>query len=540
MKANRIFHNGHILTMDETRPEASAFGIFGDTFCAVGSDRELMSWSSPHTELVDLHGAVVTPGFIESHTHASAYAMNLLRVDCSPSSRGSIAEIKEGIRAKARQTPAGEWIQGFGYDDTLIADNRPLTRADLDEAAPEHPVQVMHISVHFSYVNTKAMEIAGLGPETPQPEGGVIHKNADGSPNGCLAEAGAMDLVRKHVKPYTAAELKKALLEALPYFHRCGVTSLHDAGIGYFFHGPQVIQAYVELEKEHRLALRVYLTLIEEIYDRLFTLGLRTGFGSSRLKIGSVKTWQDGSIQGWTGALSKPYHTRPELKGDLLLSQEALDALVQKYHAAGLQIAIHANGDRAIESVLQAFEKAFAVHPSADRRHMIIHCQTVSDEQLDRMAEIGVIPNFFVNHVYYWGDRHEALFLGPERAARLDPLKSALDRGLPFCLHSDLPVTPVAPLFSMHTAVNRLTKAGKCLGPQQRIPMVEAFKAYTTHAAAVSFEENLKGAIKTGLLADFLVLSNHPFETPPDKIKEIEVLQTFIGGQAVWDKGHER
>ncbi len=526
--------------MDENNPEASAFGIIGDKFCAVGSDRDIKEWQSASTELVDLHGAVVSPGFIESHNHASAYAMNLLRVDCSPSVTRSIADVKEAIRVKAGQTPPGEWIQGFGYDDTLISDKRALTRADLDEAAPEHPVQIMHISVHFSYVNSKALEIAGVGPDTPQPEGGVIDKDTNGLPSGLLAEAGAMDLVRKHIKPYTTEQLKKALLQAMSYFHSHGVTSIHDGGIGYFQHGPQVVQSYMELEQEKRLDLRVYMTLTEELYRRLYDLGFRTGFGSTRLKLGSVKTWQDGSIQGLTGALSKPYHTRPELTGDLLLPQEELDRMVNKYHAAGLQLAVHANGDRAIESVLSAFEKAWAGTPADDRRHMIIHCQTASDGQLDRMKKIGVIPNFFVNHIYYWGDRHEALFLGPERAARLDPLKSALDRGLPFCLHSDLPVTPVDPLFSMHTAVNRITSGGKCLGPDQRVPIMEAFKAYTTNAARVSFEEDLKGSIRPGCLADFLVLSRHPLETPAEDIKNIEVIQTYIGGDAVFGGGSGR
>lgn len=526
--------------MDEEQPEASAFGLIGDRFCAVGADQELRKWQSSSTELIDLKGEVVAPGFIESHNHTSVYAMNLLRVDCSPSAARSIAQVKEAVRDKARKTPPGEWIQGFGFDDTLVEDNRPLTRADLDEAAPDHPVQIMHISVHFSYVNSKALEIAGIGENTPQPDGGVIHKDHQGLPTGLLAEAGAMDLVRRKISPYTSAQLKEALIQALPYYHQHGVTSVHDGGIGYFQHGPQVIQSYMELERENRLDLRVYMTLTEELYEHLFKLGFQSGFGSTRLKLGSVKTWQDGSIQGLTGALSRPYHTRPDLTGDLLMSQEKLDQIVDKYHAAGLQLAVHANGDRAIESVLSSFEKAWSKHPADDRRHMIIHSQTASDEHLDRMARIGITPNFFVNHVYYWGDRHEAIFLGPERAARLNPLKSALDRDLPFCLHSDLPVTPVAPLFSIHTAVNRITSGGKCLGPDQRIPVHEALKAYTTHAARVSFEENQKGSIQSGLLADFVILSHHPLEIPTEQIKDIQVFETYLGGKTVFDGNRDR
>jgi predicted amidohydrolase YtcJ len=208
--------------------------------------------------------------------------------------------------------------------------------------------------------------------------------------------------------------------------------------------------------------------------------------------------------------------------------------MVLKYHRAGLQIAVHANGDWAIESTITAFEKADNQFPNQDLRHMIIHCQTAGRDHITRMKRLGVIPSYFVNHVYYWGDRHESIFLGPERAARISPLATSLKEGLIFTLHSDLPVTPVNPLDSIHHAVNRITRAGKVLGPEERVTPLEALKAYSTYAAYCSYEEDLKGSIETGKLADFTVLSNNPLTVDPEKIRDIRVEQTWVGGRKVY------
>ncbi len=517
-------------------PAVTAFSISDGKFCRVGSDDDVRHEVGTDTEIVDLEGKTVLPGFIESHNHMSVYAMNLLQVNCASPPNYTVDDIKQRIRRAAHSAGPGKWILGYGYDDTLITDKRHLTKSDLDQAAPHNPVQVLHISVHFSYVNSKALETAGITPATVQPDGGEIDKDTDGQPTGLLMEPGAMDLVRDHIPLFSAPQLKEVIGEAAGHFHRYGITSIHDGGIGYFHHGPQVVQAYQELEKEGRLNLRVYMTLIETLYRRLFDAGLRTGFGSEMLKLGCVKTWQDGSIQGYTGALGAAYHSRPDHFGELLIDPKELNRMVAKYHGAGCQVAIHANGDRAIDSVLDAFEAAQQSHPKNDCRHMIIHCQTATDTQLDRIKHLSILPNFFVNHVYYWGDRHESIFLGPERARRIDPLHSALQRGLKFCLHSDLPVTPVDPLFSIHTAVNRLTRQGRVLGPEERIPVLAAIKAYTVDAAYASFEEDQKGTIEPGKLADFVVLSDNPLEVPPPAIKDIRVLKTVVGGMTVFDE----
>jgi predicted amidohydrolase YtcJ len=327
-------------------------------------------------------------------------------------------------------------------------------------------------------------------------------------------------------------QTKELLTAAIAHYHKAGITSIHDGGIGAI----QYLKAYREMEAEGNLKLRVYATILEFLYQDLLKVGLGTGFGSEYLRLGSVKIIHDGSIQGRTAALQEPYHDNPELKGDLLNTQEALDELVHKYHRAGNQIAVHGNGSAAIESIILAMEKAQKAFPRQDHRHMIIHCQTASGDHIVRMKRLGIIPSYFVNHTYYWGDRHYSMFLGPERASRISPLASSLKEGLMFTLHSDLPVTPVDPLFSMHCAVNRMTREGMVLGPGERISPIEALKAYTTHAAYCSFEEDLKGSIEAGKLADFTVLSANPLAVDHDKIKDIEVLATIVGGETVYEK----
>lgn len=532
----KVFRNGKVVTMNPAMPAASAFVVFKGRFLAVGSGDEINRWIEDGVEVVDLNGKTVAPGFIETHNHLSAYAMTLMEADCRSETNDRIEDVKIHLKEKAEKAKPGEWIKGWGYDDTLIAEKRHLTRADLDEVSSRHPILVSHISGHLAYANSKALEIAGIGPVTPQPAGGKIHKDEHDMPTGLLLEPGAIKLVGSHIPPPNLSHLKRAFPEAVRYCHQFGITSIHDAAIGFQGEAREVCQTYCELDGAGELNLRVYLTILFDAYDKLIESGLGTGFGSDSLKLGCVKIFQDGSIQGLTAALGQDYHNQTGLKGDLIIAQEALDGLIDKYHRAGLQMAVHANGDRAIESVLQSMEKAQKSYPRSDFRHMIIHCQMASDDHIKRMKGLGVIPNYFVNHVYYWGDRHLSTFLGPQRAGRIDPLGSSLKAGLEFVLHSDLPVTPLDPIFSIHNAVNRMTRQGQALGPQERIPVLEALKAYTVTAAKCSFEEHLKGSIEQGKLADFIVLSDNPLTCVSEKIKDIQVMATVMGGREVYGR----
>jgi predicted amidohydrolase YtcJ len=266
--------------------------------------------------------------------------------------------------------------------------------------------------------------------------------------------------------------------------------------------------------------------------------GFLTGFGDNRIKVGPAKIIGDGSIQGYTGWLTKPYHT-PH-KGDKaycgypVTPPVQLNPLVAELHKAGYQIAIHTNGDAAIDAAIEAFRLAQAAHPRQNARHRLEHCQAVREDQLDTIAELGISPSFFVSHTYYWGDRHRDIFLGPERGTRISPLKSALKRGIRFSIHSDCPVTPVSPLFCVFAAANRLTSSGKLLGPEYRLTPEEALRAVTIDAAWQTFEEDIKGTIEVGKLADFTILDQNPLKIAPEQIRNIKVKEVIIGGRQVY------
>ncbi len=536
MTGDKIFINAQVLTMDPGCGEANAFAVSGGRFVCVGNkERALDSIGNTNkVDIVSLNGKTVVPGFIETHSHLSLYAMALLQANCRTPPNRNIGDVKRQVRKMIERSEKGEWIRGWGYDDTLIEEKRHLTKHDLDEVAPNNPVFISHTSGHLAYVNSKALEIAGIKVETPQPSGGHIEKDQTGDPTGLLKEDPAINLVLRHIPPYPVSRLKGAMRKGIKYLHRHGITSAHDAAIGYFRNEKPIIQAYCDFEREGELSVRVYLTLIERVYRTLLEAGFKTGFGSEFLKLGAVKFFQDGSIQALTAALEKPYFCKPGHKGELIYNQDDLNRQIELYHKEKIQVAVHANGDRAIESVLKAFREAMKKYPVENPRHMIIHCQLATRKQIMEMKGLGIIPSYFVNHVHFWGDRHKEIFLGPDRASRIDPLATTVNMGLPFTLHSDLPITPVNPLFSIYCAVNRKTSEGDVLGENERITPLEALKAYTTYAALCSFEEKIKGSIEVGKFADFVILSDNPLEVEPERIKDIEVLETYVAGERVF------
>ncbi|MCG8635411.1 MAG: amidohydrolase [Desulfobacterales bacterium] len=531
----KIYINADVVTMDSTESSAGAFGILGDRFAVTGSEEKVRHWGGPDAQCTDLKGRTVLPGFIETHNHLSYFSLRMDHADCSTPPNTGISQVLDRLKAIAKETPEEEWVFGWGFDDSLISDKRHLNRDELDNVSGKHHLVITHTSGHLGYVNSRVLEKMGIDDTTPDPEGGEIHRDSSGRATGLLKETALFPIMGLIPKPDTR-EIKELLVRGIAIANANGVTGIHDAAIGMEGSGTRVVRAYRELAREGRLNLRAYLTLMNDLYDRYHDLGIGTGFGSDTVKLGSVKLFQDGSIQGHTGWLSRPYHDRLDTGhvSQPIMSQKALDALVEKYHGAGLQVAVHGNGDAAIDSIIQAFEKAQKNHPRKDPRHLLIHCQTVREDQIPRMKACGLMPSYFVQHIHYWGDRHHDIFLGPERAARISPLASSLARGLKFTLHSDLPVTPMEPLHSIHTAVNRTTREGRTLGPDQRISPLDALKAYTTWAAMAAFDENTRGSITPGKLADWVVVSDNPLSVPADKIKDIQVLETIMGGKRVY------
>ena len=436
------------------------------------------------------------------------------------------------IKEKAKKTPKGEWIIAYGYDDTGLEDGRHLTRSDLDAISTEHPVFVFHISSHMGYINSFAIKQLGITKDSSI-EGGEYAKDAQGEPSGFLVECAYFE-AQKVLPIPSLGEMVDFLKNGIADYNKCGITTFFDGGIGFGGTGPICVKALLNLERKDELNARAYLQFLGDDMEMLANYGL-FDFGSDYVKLGGLKFFTDGSIQILTAALSKDYHTRPNHKGNLLCSVEEIESTIEKYHSMNIQIAVHTNGDAAVEAALIAFEKAFEKNPRTDLSHMLIHAQMASENHLDRMKAIGIFPSFFAKHIEVWGDRHANIFLGPERTARLNPAGSAMRRNMPFGLHVDTPVLPVTALEAMHTAVNRISTGGNLYGEDQRISPLEALKAYTIYPARCCNTRSDRGSIAIGKHADFVLLDQDLLNINHLEIKNIKVLKTICGGRTVYE-----
>ncbi len=531
-----VYVGGPVVTLDAEGTVAEALGIEGDEIARVGSAADVRAWAGEGARIVDLGGRTLLPGFIDAHGHFPGEGIWSTVVDLRSPPMAEVDDLQDlvlllGERADA--TPEGEWVVGMGYDDTLIVESRHPTRHDLDRASTTRPVVAIHVSGHLAVVNSLALRELGIGADTPDPEGGVIQRGPDGAPNGVLEEE-AMHGVEALVLEPEPREALAILKEATERYLAAGVTTAQNG------HAPKLqIRALGWLARLRQLDIRVVAWPDQETADEI--LAGEFSFRSpdeDRVRLGAVKLVADGSIQGYTGYLSEPYAVPPgddpEYRGYPRIPREALLQMVERYHAAGMQVAVHGNGDASIDDILDAFEAALARHPRADARPVVIHAQMAREDQLDRMASLDVIPSFFSLHTYYWGDRHRRLFMGEERAARMSPAASALARGVRFTIHCDAPVVPMEPLRLVHAAVNRTTRSGFVVGEAERISVEQALRAVTIDAAFQHFEETRKGSIEAGKLADLVILSENPLEAAPETIADIRVLETLVGGKTVF------
>ena len=527
-----VVTNANVVTMDARRPVARAVAIVGGRIVAVGSDDDALGWRKPGVTVVDAGGRTVLPGFIEPHNHLVTFAAALLGVDVRTPPNRTIADIVVRLRERAAGTAPGTWILGRGYDDTGLADMRHPTRRDLDQASTEHPIVIWHNSGHLLVANSVALRLASIGADTDDPAGGRIGRvPGSAEPDGVLYELPAQLLVTRLIPAYGDVELRRAFRDAQAEYVSRGVTTIHDALVGRL-RGIDIHDTLERLRADGELRLRVNM-FVQWDYLRSIDFRLAPGAGDDWLRVAGCKIVADGSIQGITAALREPYHCDPHEKGWLIYEQGELDDMVLTLHRRGYQIAVHANGDAAIDSILLAYERALAAMPRPDHRHRVEHCQVCHPEHIATMQRLGVIPDFFANHVYYWGDRHRDRFLGPERVQFLDPVGSAFRAGLRPLLHSDCPVTPVGPLFCAQSAVARLTSSGKVLNDGERVAVHDAISAMTVNAAHAAFEERVKGTLEVGKLGDLVVLDQDPFGVSPSELGAIEVAATVVGGRVV-------
>lgn len=534
--ADSVYVNGTVITMDSDDNIVEAVAVKDGRIVAAASNQQILRLVDKDTKVIDLSGKFVLPGFYAAHDHLpGAGTAALFKVDLNSPPIGKIRNMTEliaALKARADNTSEGKWVVGRGYDDTLLAEKRHPTRVDLDKVSTVHPIWIQHTSGHLGVANSLALKMAKITKDTPDPTGGVICKDAvTGEPTGVFEECGGK--VTRLIPAQTKEQIDEAIQWCSKHYASKGVTTTMIAS----GNKGQIDNLKRALEKG-LLDLRV--VSMTSMNDAQPSRKLLADVDPNRLKVTAVKMFHDGSNQGYTGYFSKPYYTpykgNPEYRGYPRRSREALVDMVKKAHRAGYQVAIHGNGDAAIDDIIYAFEQAQKEYPRADTRHRIEHCQMVREDQLDKMKTLGITPSFFAGHVYYWGDRHRDIFMGPERAARISPLKSSVARRMRFTIHNDTPVTPVNPLHLVWVAVNRLTKSNKVLGPQQRISVKEALRAVTIDAAWQNFEEEIKGSIEAGKLADFVILAENPLAVKAAGIKDIAILETIVGGRTVYKR----
>lgn len=539
-----LLKNGVIVTMDKAYPQSDQILIVDGKVDSIGS--EMIEYNLRHgshdVDVVDLKNKTVLPGFIESHVHPTLFGLNRSNIDCRPPGVKSIAEMIDSLKKRAESLGDGRWIIGHGYDDTAVFEMRHPNRDDLDKVSVTHPVVVTHISGHFMVANSKALELAGIDSGTVDPIDGKVCRDSAGQPTGLLWEIGAVRLMSSVMPRPTVDDVVQATEDALLFAASRGITSVHDMAVGLAGGHEAVwtgIEAYRELERAGRLPVRVrgFLRGDSEFMDVIpadLTPAGGATYGEDELfKVVGVKYWADGSIQGLSAALNAPYSCCEDKTGDLNYSCDTLSEMISKADKAGFQVAVHTNGDRAIEITLDAFEKMRKDQPEQHmwKRHRLEHVQVVSVEQLRRMVDMSINASFFINHVYYWGDRHRDRFLGQDRAMFLDPLKTALELGVVYGIHSDCPVTLMDPLFSLWIASNRLTAEGHDLGEKERVTPADGLRALGSSAARLTGDEEQVGALKNGLRADLVVLDANPLEVPPKELKDIGIDSTMMNGE---------
>lgn len=533
LTADLVFKGGPIITVDKDNSIHTGLAVKGNKILFVGSEEDAGKLIGQGTEVIDLAGRSLVPGFIDSHLHTGVMGANALAIDCRSPGVSSIEDIKKLIAERVKVTPKGEWIRGWGYDHSKLAEKRHPNRWDLDEAAPDHPVILTRVCAHISAHNSKSLELAGITDESEPPAGGVYMRE-NGRVNGVMLEYAHMQAMK--ISMLSHEELVNAMAAANDMLIKEGITSLHDSG-GYGF---VQMGAFQDAVKQKKLKVRIY-SMIFSFVDNLdfnntyLSIGLHTGFGSERLKIGPSKLMIDGSSSGPTAATLKAYACDPENYGILSMDPKNVDEFVLSAHKAGYQVTSHAVGDKAVTVIVDALEKAMRAYPREDCRHRIEHCAMINDELLNRIKALGILPVLNPIFLYEFGDGYMVNY-GEERAYRMFAAKSFLNRGILAAGSSDCPITFSNPILNMHLACNRTTQTGQVINPEECIGVMDALRMFTYNGAYASFEEDIKGTLEEGKLADLAVLSEDLTKVKPENLRDLVVDMTFIDGEKLYER----
>lgn len=534
MHADLIFAGGRVFTVDAADRIVSAVAVKDGRILAVGTDAEVLACKGPSTAVVELKGRALLPGLIDSHCHVSLMGLWGMGVDCKWPNVNSIADIQRLLKAEAERTPAGKWVRGRGYNHHDLAEKRHPTRWDLDAICLDKPVFLGRTCAHISVVNSRALEIAGIGPDTPDPVGGEIQRDERGVPTGVLIEKAHMDMLRTAM--FAEDELREGYRQGARELLRNGITSAHDAG-GY---GPFTYGVMASMANSADPPLRLYtlmwsMTDVNEFLTHVRGVGLTTGIGNERFRMGPYKIMVDGSSSGPTVATKRPYDSMPDYSGILYYTQEEINEHYRWAHRNGFQLTAHCQGDLGIEMTINGIEQAMRDSPRQGTRHRLEHAGMCFPELMDRVEKLKLIPIAQPVFFHEFGDGYVVNY-GYDRASRMFPCKSYLRRGIPVCGSSDSPVTDCNPLLGMSVAMTRKTRTGQVVGPEECITLNEAVRIYTANGAYAEFAEGYKGTLAPGKLADLAVLGSPLVDVPADEVKDIPVDMTVVGGQVVYQR----
>ncbi len=521
-----ILHNGNFWTVNPRAPRAEAVAISDGRFLAVGTNDEILAFATSRSRKIDLGKKTVLPGFIDAHSHpAMSGRLHLRQVDCD---LRSIKAIQSALRERAAKTPPNEWVLGFKYDDTKTAEGRMLTLKDLDIAVPDHPVLVNHRGGHENFVNSLALKAAQVDEGTPDPPGGKFDRDSSGHLNGRIIERAETPFGKVIPSTFSREDCREGVKLISKMMTRTGITSVGDA-LG----SPEDLRAYQDARDTGDLSMRVYCFLGWRYIDQMIAAGVRTGLGDEWVRIGGMKQVADGAISGRTARLSQPYIGSPNDYGTFSASEEEIYEFGRKAYAAGWQLGTHANGDVAIERVLNVYERLNREFPRKDPRFRIEHCTLINDSIVQRMKALNVIPTPFSTYVYYHGEKMQ--YYGKERLEHMFALRTFLDAGLHPTQASDYPPGEFAPMMALQSEVTRTDMKGNVWGASQKVSVEEAIRVGTIHGAYASYEEKLKGSIDAGKLADLVVLGRDPFREDPSTLVTIPVERTMTGGKWVYE-----
>lgn len=536
--ADTVFLNGTVLTMENSQPRAEAVAVRDGKIIYVGNTADVMTSVGDSTQTIDLDGRTLLPGFVDSHGHAWMIGFQALTANLLPPPDGEGKDIDSLVSlleswAKSNEQAVKDvgWIIGFGYDNSQLAEQRHPTRHDLDRVSEDIPILIIHQSGHLGVANSRALEIAGINAATTDPDGGVFQREDDGNqPNGVAEEYAFFQL---------ALAFGKSLdQETMDTFAREGTKLL--ASFGYTT-AQEGRATGASLNAIKRVAETGALNIDVVVYPDILEVDTiePTEDYTNRFRVGGAKLTIDGSPQGKTAWLTEPYYVPPPGKSEdyagypAITDKQAMEA-VDKAYANNWQIITHTNGDAAIDLLIKAVSAAEQKYPDVDNRPVMIHGQTLRKDQVVPLKELGIFPSLFPMHTFYWGDYHRDSVLGPERAMNISPTGWLMQEGMMFGTHHDAPVALPDSMRVLSATVTRRSRSGAVIGEDHRVPVDTALKAMTIWPAWQHFEEDRKGTITAGKLADLVVLSDDPTSVPEDQLDDLLVMETYKEGVSVY------